>query len=450
MSKELLTAILDACTDFHTFLTVDLQRERLVAGVEGRRQQLILSTNDIITNIRSSHVSVRPRLYTPNDGQLPPAIGKKPAPKPPVPAPEEVQEMYIACEGETEQPEDYLTFTSQSPEGDDDPQQNYETMTDDPLDTYEEPVQGVISPPSSSHLTPSEDVPQELYEEPIPSPTPRSSGPTPTPPPSAENSGSGAVYARANIQQVATLGTVNETATEWIYDTAKKEEKMKVSQLQNVACKGNLEKLGGKNKKTWQLRHCVLSGPFMYFYEKQSSKTFRNRITLPMYVAEEAPEHTNAKKGHFAFKLTHTDKTGKKKDYFFRSSKQESCQTWLHSIRTVNERTTINSNSQQVAVAKPHVAAGQNGVDAQQEMYEPIDPIDEMTLSEEEAEGDQEDYVDVQPAPLDQAEYTDVPSQLEDDIQEEYEDTTQFISEPPPIPPPSSSSSSSRKGRKKR
>ena len=47
--------------------------------------------------------------------------------------------MYIACEGETEQPEDYLTFTSQSPEGDDDPQQNYETMTDDPLDTYEEP-----------------------------------------------------------------------------------------------------------------------------------------------------------------------------------------------------------------------------------------------------------------------------------------------------------------------
>ena len=46
-------------------------------------------------------------------------------------------------------------------------------------------------------------------------------------------------------------------------------------------------------------------------------------------------------------------------------------------------------------------------------MYEPIDPIDEMTLSEEEAEGDQEDYVDVQPPPLDQAEYTDVPSQLE-------------------------------------
>ena len=79
-----------ALTDFHTFLTVDLQRERLAAGVEGRRQQLILSTNDIITNIRSSHVSVRPRLYTPNDGQLPPAIGKKPAPKPPVPAPEEV------------------------------------------------------------------------------------------------------------------------------------------------------------------------------------------------------------------------------------------------------------------------------------------------------------------------------------------------------------------------
>ena len=299
--------------------------------------------------------------------------------------------MYIACEGEAEQPEDYLTFTSQSPDMDDDPQQTYEAMADEPLDTYEEPghniasrdssdiiimiilfstVQGVLSPPlhtslSSSRAAPSEDMPQELYEEPIPSPTPPSSGPTPTPPASAENSGSGAVYARANVQ-VATLGTVNETATEWLYDTTKKEEKLKVSQLKNIACKGNLEKLGGKNKKTWQVRYCVLSGPFMYFYEKQSSRTFRNRITLPMYVAEVAPEHTNAKKGYYAFKLTHTDTTGKKKDYFFRSTKQESCETWLHSIKTVNENTTINSGSQQVAVAKPQAAAGQNGVDVQQ------------------------------------------------------------------------------------
>lgn len=43
-----------------------------------------------------------------------------------------------------------------------------------------------------------------------------------------------------------------------------------------------------------------------------------------------------------------------------------------------------------------------------QEMYEPIDPIEEMTLSEEE-EAEQEDYVDVQQPPLDQPEYTDVP-----------------------------------------
>ena len=77
-------------TDFHSFLTVDLQRETLAAGVEGRRQQLILSTTDIINKIRSAHVSVRPRLYTPSDRQSPPAIGKKPAPKPPVPAPPEV------------------------------------------------------------------------------------------------------------------------------------------------------------------------------------------------------------------------------------------------------------------------------------------------------------------------------------------------------------------------
>lgn len=83
--------------DFHTFLTVDLQRETLAAGVEGRRQQLIYSTDDIINKIRSAHVSVRPRLYTPNDRQGPPAIGKKPAPKPPVSAPPEVCVYVCMC-----------------------------------------------------------------------------------------------------------------------------------------------------------------------------------------------------------------------------------------------------------------------------------------------------------------------------------------------------------------
>ena len=147
----------------------------------------------------------------------------------------------------------------------------------------------------------------------------------------------------------------------------KDEKRMKASQLENILCRGNLEKLGGKNKKTWQVRFCVLSGPFMYFYEKENSKTYRNRITLPMYTPAEAPEYTTAKKRNFAFKLTHTDTAGKKKDYYFRSSKRESCDTWLKSVRTANERTIINPQ-QQIVMTTPTdtTGGGTPGPDGQQ------------------------------------------------------------------------------------
>ena len=228
-------------------------------------------------------------------------------------------------------------------------------------------MQGVISPtdePSSSPLPPppgpkNSDRPQDVYEEPVVSPPPPPGVPTPTPPPSAENSGSGAVYARTQI--IAGGPPANETATEWMYDTMKKDEKRKkASQLENVLCKGNLEKLGGKNKKNWQVRFCVLAGPFMYFYEKESSKTYRNRIALPMYTVAEAPEHSNAKRRHFAFKLTHTDLSGAKKDYFFRSSKKESCDTWVQAMRNVNERTTITPHHM-VVTTPTHTVGGVGG-----------------------------------------------------------------------------------------
>lgn len=200
-------------------------------------------------------------------------------------------------------------------------------------------VPGALSPSQG------DDEPQDVYEEPIASPALSSNRPTPTPPASAENSGSGAVYTRTNI--LPSSITSNETATEWMYDTTKKEDKkMKATQLDNVSCRGNLEKLGGKNKKNWQVRYCVLSGPLMYFYEKETSKTYRNRIALPLYTVSEAPEHTNAKKRHFAFKLTHTDTSGAKKDYFFKSSKKESCETWIKSMRDVNERTLVSPPTQ--------------------------------------------------------------------------------------------------------
>ena len=234
-------------------------------------------------------------------------------------------------------------------------------------------VQGVISPSGEVSPIPqqppvpgpkNDDGPQDVYEKPVTSPPPPTI-PTPTPPPSAENSGSGAVYARTQI--IAGAPPTNDTATEWMYDTTKKDEKkLKPSQLENVLCKGNLEKLGGKNKKTWQVRFCALAGPFMYFYEKESSKTYRNRIVLPMYAVAEAPEHTNAKKRHFAFKLTHTDQGGTRKDYFFRSSKWESCHTWVQAMTSLNERTTITPQHLVVTTPTHPAEGGASGADVQQ------------------------------------------------------------------------------------
>ena len=306
--------------------------------------------------------------------------------------------MYIECDPQTAEPEDYLQFTSQNSE---EPQEMYEAMNpeDEPQDLYEEPgrwrmrkggerrerregegrdqcilthvlllspaVQGSLSPSlqgaaRASQSSSQEDRQQEMYEEPVVFPQ----GHTPTPPASAENSGSGAVYMRAGVNVVPnTLSP--ETATEWMYDvSAPKADKMKVSQLQNVLCKGNLEKLGGKSKKTWQIRYCVLSGLFMYFYEKESSKTYRNRISLPQYTPELAPEHTNPKKRHYAFKLTHTDDSGKQKDYFFRSTKKESRDTWLKTIGEATQRTfpSMTSTSSKTSMTMPRMPSSKSSL----------------------------------------------------------------------------------------
>lgn len=86
-----------------------------------------------------------------------------------------------------------------------------------------------------------------------------------------------------------------------------------------------------------------------------------------MYVAEEAPEHTNVKKKHFAFKLTHTDQSGKKKNYYFRSTKKESSELWLQSIKNVNDR-SVNRDSQHITMSAAPVAGGGGAptVDGQQ------------------------------------------------------------------------------------
>ena len=61
-----------------------------------------------------------------------------------------------------------------------------------------------------------------------------------------------------------------------------------------------------------------MAGPLMYFYEKESSKTFNNFIMIPSFSVEISDKMSDKK--HFAFKLTQQDHAGKKKDYCFRSS----------------------------------------------------------------------------------------------------------------------------------
>ena len=146
-------------TDFQVFLTKDLEGESLSPEVEGRRKQLVISVNGVLGKINSAHPSVRPRLFTPTANGGPPAVGRKPPIKLPAPTPDEVsplfqapptidtahqgQEMYIECETQ-ETPEDYLTFTSHSEEGEGGEgreQETYEAMAnnDEPLDLYEDP-----------------------------------------------------------------------------------------------------------------------------------------------------------------------------------------------------------------------------------------------------------------------------------------------------------------------
>ena len=216
---------------------------------------------------------------------------------------------------------------------------------------------------------------------------------------------------------------------------------MKVGELRGVVQKGYLEKLGGKNKKSWQKRYCVQAGVYLYFYEKESSKTFNNRITLPNYIINPAPNWTNAKKKQFSFKLSSQDTTGKKKDYYFKTTSDEDRQKWIQTIRAAYEKaasvaaqrlsmTLPRMPSEQPASGRPRPKRASSFGDEGEDLYEDIGPLDEEP---------QEEYVTVSPQPEDSPseEYVDVqPGQREgeDSPQEEYEDTSAFQAPPPSQP----------------
>ena len=313
----------------------------------------------------------------------------------------------------------------------------------------------------------------ELYEEPSSSdgrPSTSSSLQPPTPTQSRENSASGSEHIasmreKAQMERSAILADVS---TDWnvIYSPPKKGTgDSKISSLKGISIKGNLEKLGGRNKKNWQKRYCVMSGPLMYFYEKESSKSYNNFICVLNFIVSKEPSMTNEKKKQFAFKLSQTDSsTGRKKDYCFRAISSETRDKWIMCIEKVLQKIPLpqsasstsigsatlprmpSSNSslspipaeppkpRSITFAVDNPPEGEDG-----ELYEDV-PAPEPIPEEEEEEGD--DYLPVSPLHeveelSSSAEYVDV-APGDEVFEEEYEDTTSYQIEqpPPPVSPP--------------
>ena len=257
-------------------------------------------------------------------------------------------------------------------------------------------------------------------------------------------------------------GFEESIAMDWgsVYTTPPKGEKLKVTSLKNVKIKGPLEKLGGRNHKTWQKRYCVLAGPLMYFYEKEGSKTYNNYIAVTAFTASLAQKVTDTKK-HFGFKLTREDKnTGRHKDYYFRTTSQELRDKWLSCIQNAepsspgsalfpqgNIRATVTlprntrPSEPNVSLGIPNardkkraLSVGNVHVEEEGELYEDMAIPEEGEDKIEEESDNEEEYVAVDPAQDQMSsseEYIDVTPQE----QENYEEPS-LVQPPPPLSPP--------------
>ncbi len=231
----------------------------------------------------------------------------------------------------------------------------------------------------------------------------------------------------------------------------------KIGSLKGISIKGILEKLGGHNRKNWQRRYCVMSGPLMYFYEKESSKSYNNFVCILNFTVSKEPSMTNEKKKQFAFKLTQTDSsTGRKKDYCFRAISSVTRDKWMACIEKVLVKTPLpqissssigiggsvtlprmpsNNSLSPVPVEPPKprsitFAVATEKAEDDDELYEDVPaPIPE----EDDDEGD--DYLPVSPV-HDTIEDEYVPVAPGEEIfEEEYEDTAAYQVDPPPPPP---------------
>ena len=213
---------------------------------------------------------------------------------------------------------------------DDGPQETYEPMQDMiQEEVYEDTEGGVpaIEEEIYDDTDAVEPIQEDVYDDTDSIP--------PRPPPSPRPPSANAGYSRLQPKQTSTADLVAEYGDEpiaWDYDIADVgKKKMKVSDLKSVKMKGTLEKLGGRGQNSWQKRICVLSGSFLYFFEKDSSKTYNNRIVVPGYLVSADVEKSNEKKKHFVFKL-HSEGT---KNYYFRATSEKDCQKWVAALSAV-------------------------------------------------------------------------------------------------------------------
>lgn len=117
---------------------------------------------------------------------------------------------------------------------------------------------------------------------------------------------------------------------------SKKKDKVKASALKDITMSGYLEKLGGRNHNTWQKRYAAVSGMFLYFYEKESSATYNNRIPIPGFVPNPVSNLTRPQRKEYGFKLSSTSTSGKtSKDYFMRVKTEEERTLWIDAFRTI-------------------------------------------------------------------------------------------------------------------
>jgi hypothetical protein len=260
---------------------------------------------------------------------------------------------------------------------------------------------------------------------------------------------------RANLRGLPDQQENGDISMEWssVYQQPTASTRLKVTQLERITIKGPLEKLGGKSHRTWQRRYCVLAGPLMYFYEKESSKTFNNFIMIPSFNIENLDKMSDKK--HFAFKLTQQDHAGKKKDYCFRSSSSENRDKWITAMKKVIDVANVQKTRSAVTLPRLSSRPGENlspvpqekrrslslGIQEEpQELYEPVDPV-----TGGDGENSQDDYVPVSPEAQikedfeSSEEYIDVdPANREDEPTEVYEEPPIMLEEDRPPPPPTS------------